>query len=123
MKRKPDFKVGQKIDDYLLEKPLGAGQDGEVWRVTKRTLGRVFAAKFLGSIDQEVKKIVDRCYEEAKRVLMERREGLELLSTTLIEKEVMDDEEVKAILKLEKRNNKKSRREKKSTNNASGQQS
>jgi len=52
-------------------------------------------------IDQEVKKIVDECYENAKAVLTEHKKDLELLATTLLEKEVMDDDEVKRLLKLE----------------------
>jgi cell division protease FtsH len=51
-------------------------------------------------IDQEVKKIVDECHEQAKNVLMEYRKELELLSATLLEKEVMDDDEVKTLLGL-----------------------
>lgn len=61
-------------------------------------------------IDQEVKRIVDECYERAEKVLIEREKELGLLSTTLLEKEVLDDDEVKALLKLE--------RKKKSKNNA-----
>ena len=49
--------MGQKIDDYILENPLGAGQDGEVWRATKKSLGKIFAIKFLNSIDKEDKII------------------------------------------------------------------
>jgi len=45
MNKKPDFKVGQKIDDYILEKALGAGQDGEVWKVKKASIDRTFAIK------------------------------------------------------------------------------
>ncbi len=56
MKRKPHFEVGQKIDDYILDKFISGGQDGEVWRVTKRSLGKVVAIKFLNSIKQEDKK-------------------------------------------------------------------
>ena len=77
-------------------------------------------------IDQEVKKIVDECYQEAKKVLTEYKKELELLSNTLLEKEVMDDEDVKTLLKLDNKKsdiNKKVQRGKKSTNNASNKQS
>ncbi|MBI2859437.1 MAG: protein kinase [Chloroflexi bacterium] len=51
MDRKTDFKTGQKVDDYILELSLGGGQDGEVWRASKKSLGKCFAVKFLNSID------------------------------------------------------------------------
>ena len=51
-------------------------------------------------IDQEIKKIVDECYQQTKKVLMEHKDKLKLLAVTLLEKEVMDDEAVKTLLKL-----------------------
>jgi len=56
-------------------------------------------------IDGEIKNIVDECYETARKVLMERRKELELLADTLLEKEVLYDEAVKAILKGNKKTN------------------
>lgn len=51
-------------------------------------------------IDEEVKKIVDECYADAKRILSEHKADLDLLAAALFEKEVMSDDEVKALLKL-----------------------
>lgn len=75
-------------------------------------------------IDQEVKMIVDECYEKAKKVLLEREKELELLSSTLLEKEVLDDDQVKALLKLERKksNNNKPPRKKGPGNNAGNRQ-
>jgi len=57
MKKKPDFEVKQRIDDYYLENFLGGGQDGEVWRCKKiSTFGKDFAMKMLNSIEQEEKQ-------------------------------------------------------------------
>jgi cell division protease FtsH len=70
-------------------------------------------------IDHEVKKIVDECYEKAKAVLIEHRKELELVSVALLEKEVMDDDEVKALLNL----NNKAEQKNASINNAGNQQS
>ena len=36
---------------------LGGGQDGEVWRVNKTSLGRTFALKFLNNVDSDAKKL------------------------------------------------------------------
>ncbi|NQU74242.1 MAG: ATP-dependent zinc metalloprotease FtsH [Candidatus Omnitrophica bacterium] len=49
-------------------------------------------------IDQEIRKIVDEAYDRAKGELLKNKEKLILLAKTLLEKEVMDDEEVKKIL-------------------------
>jgi len=49
-------------------------------------------------IDKEIKKIVDECYERAKSLLRENLEKLKLLAKTLLEKEILDGEEVKEIL-------------------------
>lgn len=53
-------------------------------------------------IDQEVKKIVDECYARAKEELLKNKEKLAKLAGTLLEKEVMDGEEVKGIIGIEK---------------------
>ena len=49
-------------------------------------------------IDEEVRKIVDDAYIEAKQLLNENQDKLKLLANTLLEKEVLDGEEVKRIL-------------------------
>ncbi len=51
-------------------------------------------------IDQEVKQIVDDCYATAKKQLLKHKDKLKLLATTLLEKEVMDDREVRELLGL-----------------------
>ncbi len=52
---------------------------------------------------EEVKRIVDECYAGAKRVLSEHKADMDLLAAALLEKEVMNDDEVKSLLKLEPR--------------------
>jgi cell division protease FtsH len=49
-------------------------------------------------IDEEVHKIIDECFLQAKALLMENRDKLDLLAKTLLEKEVMDAEGVKKLL-------------------------
>ena len=51
-------------------------------------------------IDQEVRRIIDECYIRAKEMLLANKEKLKLLSEQLLEKEVMDGEEVKKLLGL-----------------------
>jgi cell division protease FtsH len=54
-------------------------------------------------IDEEVKKIIDEAYAAAGILLKKETEKLKTLSSTLLEKEVMDGEEVKKLLGIEKK--------------------
>jgi cell division protease FtsH len=50
------------------------------------------------TIDTEVKRILTEAHETARRLLRERRDTLDRLSQRLLEKEVIESEELKAIL-------------------------
>jgi len=54
-------------------------------------------------IDEEVKRIIDECYEKAKSLLAKNEDKLKKLADTLLEKEVMDDQEVKKLLGLKEK--------------------
>ncbi len=49
-------------------------------------------------IDQEVRSIVEGCYDRAKNELAANRDKLNKLTAALLEKEVMDSEDVRALL-------------------------
>jgi len=49
-------------------------------------------------IDQEIRKIVDECYERAKGELVKHQDKLKILAARLLEKEIMEVEEVKNLL-------------------------
>ena len=51
-------------------------------------------------IDQEVRKIIDNCYEQAKKLLTDNIDKLKSLAEALLEKEVMDAGEVRELLGL-----------------------
>ncbi|MFH1777243.1 MAG: ATP-dependent zinc metalloprotease FtsH [Candidatus Omnitrophota bacterium] len=51
-------------------------------------------------IDQEVKRIVDDCFKTAKNILTEHKPELTLIAQTLLEKEVLDSEEVRKLVGL-----------------------
>jgi len=53
-------------------------------------------------IDMEVKKIVDEAYQRAKTLLQGNLDKLKMLTNALLEKEVLDGEEVKRLLGIEK---------------------
>ncbi len=51
-------------------------------------------------IDQEVRKIIDTCYEQAQKLLSDNIDKLKKLAEALLEKEVMDASEVRELLGL-----------------------
>src|SRR3989338_6507722 len=53
-------------------------------------------------IDQEVRKIIDDCYARAKDELIKHKDKLRLLAERLLEKEVMEVEEVRSLLGFDK---------------------
>ncbi|MFA5200265.1 MAG: ATP-dependent zinc metalloprotease FtsH [Candidatus Omnitrophota bacterium] len=53
-------------------------------------------------IDEEVKKIIDSAYNKARELLKTNEDKLKLLSSTLLNKEVLSGEEVKKLLGIEK---------------------
>ncbi len=56
-------------------------------------------------IDAEVKKIIESCYKRAKDLLAANKAQLDKLASVLLEKEVLDGEEVKKIVGLDKKEN------------------
>src|SRR5688500_374879 len=57
-----------------------------------------YAEETAQKIDAEVKRILTEAHEEARRVLRERREMLDTLSQRLLEKEVVESDELLAIV-------------------------
>jgi cell division protease FtsH len=48
-------------------------------------------------IDQEIRRIVDECYERAKSELLKYQDKLKLLAERLLEKEIMEIEELRIL--------------------------
>ncbi|MFH1782767.1 MAG: ATP-dependent zinc metalloprotease FtsH [Candidatus Omnitrophota bacterium] len=63
-------------------------------------------------IDNEVRKIIDSCYDRAKKELTKYKDKLEELTEALLEKEVMDFEEVRIIVFPEEKEPKQEKQEK-----------
>ena len=65
-----------------------------------RDLGRErnYSEAVAYSIDKEVKRIIDQCYNKAVEILTENRDKLELLAQTLKEREVIEKEEFLALM-------------------------
>ncbi|HET8656768.1 MAG TPA: ATP-dependent zinc metalloprotease FtsH [Longimicrobiaceae bacterium] len=62
--------------------------------------GRVYSEETAREIDQEVHGIVDGTYERVRGILTEDRDVLEVLAQRLLEKEVVDEAELREIMGL-----------------------
>ena len=49
-------------------------------------------------IDQEVKKIIESCYTEAKKIVSKEKKLIDILAQTLIEKETLTKEEIETLV-------------------------
>lgn len=67
------------------------------------SMGQVqsYSDKTAAEIDEEIKSIIDTCYEETKRILIEKRSTVEGLATRLIEKLTVDGPDFEKIYEAE----------------------
>jgi cell division protease FtsH len=79
--------------------PLTFGKvEGEIF--LGRDFGRTqdYSEATANEIDSEVKKIVNKAYERARQIIEENQKAMHRLARTLLEKEVLDGEEVLQII-------------------------
>ncbi len=90
------------VCEYGMSKRLGhltfGNKDREVFLGRDLMRDKNYSETTAVVIDQEVRRIVDECYVRAKRTLEENLDKLRKLSGRLLEKEVLDSEEVKQII-------------------------
>ncbi|WAH37350.1 ATP-dependent zinc metalloprotease FtsH [Alicyclobacillus dauci] len=93
----------QMITEYGMSERLGPMQYGS------RQGGQVFLGKDLQGeanysdqvafeIDQEMKDIVENCHERTRKILTDKRDRLDALANRLLEKETVDEEEIREIM-------------------------
>ena len=58
---------------------------------------RTYSDEVTASIDEEVKRIIDECYDKAKAIILDHRDVLESCTALLIEKEKIGQEEFEAL--------------------------
>jgi cell division protease FtsH len=78
--------------------PVSFGENEEVFLGRDILKERNFSEEIAAEIDKEVRRIVDQCFERAKKLLMENRDKLEKLASKLIELEVIEGNQLEAIL-------------------------
>lgn len=59
---------------------------------------RNYSEEIASQIDKEIKRIIEHCYNRAKEILSKEREKLDELAKALIEKELLEAEEIDKIL-------------------------
>ena len=82
--------------------PLTYGaKEEEIFLGREVTRHRDFSEDTANVIDDEVKKIVSSCMKRAEKILSENIDKLHRLSNTLLEREILDGEEIDKILRGE----------------------
>jgi len=64
--------------------------EGEVFLARDISRSRNYSEATAQKIDNEIKRVIDRAYTEAKRILLEKRDKLELIAEALLEYETLD---------------------------------
>ena len=58
---------------------------------------RSYGETIAGEIDEEVKRIVDECYQKARKIIGQHRDVLDACAELLLEKEKITREEFEAL--------------------------
>lgn len=89
------------VTKYGMSDALGlinyGSDDDEVFIGRDLAHTRAYSESVAAKIDEEVKKIMDECYNKAKAILMEHSDVLEKCAVLLIEKEKIGREEFEAL--------------------------
>ncbi len=84
----------QMVCEWGMSEELGmveyGDHQGEVFLARDISRDRNYSEATAQKIDAEIKRVIDRAYTEAKRMLMEKREALELIAEALLEYETLD---------------------------------
>jgi cell division protease FtsH len=93
------------VCDYGMSEALGpvtyGKKHGPIFLARDLAEERNYSEDVARSIDQEVRRIIEHCYEEARTILAENREVLDRLVEELLERETLEQEEVAAIIRGE----------------------
>ena len=73
---------------------------GEVFVARDISRQRGYSEATAQKIDAEIKRVIDRAYADAKRLLLEQRDKLELIAQGLIEYETLDASHINDILEF-----------------------
>jgi len=93
------------VCEYGMSKRMGnltfGKQDKQVFLGRDITKEKDYSESTAILIDEEVRKMIDECYQRAQELLTKHQDKLKKLSDVLLEKETMSAEEVKEVVGLE----------------------
>ena len=69
-------------------------QEGSVFLGRDYNKSRNFSSQVAFEIDQEMRKIMDECYSNARKILEDNKDLLDLIANVLLEKETITKEEI-----------------------------
>jgi cell division protease FtsH len=90
------FGMSEKLGYVTFEK-----EKGPLFLPSPLGSAREYSEDTAKQIDEEVKKIIDESHQKIKEILMAKRDKLEELARFLMEKEVVEEEDLKRILQLQ----------------------
>lgn len=95
--------VRQMITEYGMSEELGpltyGDKMGNPFLGRDITRGRNYSEEVASAIDREIRKTVATCYDQARELLVENRPAFERLAQVLLEKETLEGEEVREIVR------------------------
>jgi cell division protease FtsH len=90
------------MSDKLGNLQYGHRQGGAVFLGRDLATEQNYSDSVALEIDQEMRRIVDQCYNRTKEVLTKHRDQLELLANVLLERETIDKETIDSLMKTGK---------------------
>ena len=60
--------------------------------------GANYSSEIAFEIDKEVRRIINECYENCKRIIMENRDLIDLIAGKLIEEETLTSEQIRNLV-------------------------
>jgi cell division protease FtsH len=79
--------------------PVSFGENQEIFLGRDLLKERNFSEEVAAEIDREMRRIIDDCYETAKDLLTGHKEFLNAVALALVEREVLEDEDLDEIMK------------------------
>lgn len=81
---------------------LESNTEGSVFLGRDYNKSRNFSGQVAYEIDQEIRKIIDKCYKKATEILKQNKDLMKLIADTLMTKETLTKEEIDSLVKTGK---------------------
>ncbi len=91
-----EYGMSGKMGLMAYERPRNPFLKGDHWQ----SMEKEYSDKIASEIDEEVKRILDEAHDRSYRIIQENRDVIDRLANLLLEKEVVDREEFKSLIKI-----------------------